>query len=117
MNRDDTWMIGAQAVKDGKVQSNQPYIPTLTGKPSADQLQIDQLYESIAQPFDDAVKLFPEILKTSQVRPISASPIGQQLDDIIKEAAQSALRKEKSAEDALNDANGKAEDALSEFSS
>ncbi len=63
MNRDDTWMIGAQAVKDGKVQSNQPYIPTLTGKPSADQLQIDQLYESIAQPFDDAVKLFPEILE------------------------------------------------------
>lgn len=117
MNRDDTWMIGAQAVKDNKVQNNQPYIPSLTGKPSADQLQIDQLYESIAKPFDDAVKLFPEILKTSQVRPISASPVGKQWDDIVKEAAQTALRKEKSAQDALDDANGKADDALSEYSS
>jgi len=117
MNRDDTWMIGAKAVKENKVQNNQPYIPTLTGKPSADQAQIDQFYESIAKPFDDAVKLFPQILTTAQVRPISSSPVGKQYDDILKEAAQSALRKEKSAEDALNDANDKAKDALSEFSS
>jgi hypothetical protein len=48
---------------------------------------------------------------------MSSSPVGKQYDDILKEAAQSALRKEKSAEGALNDANDKAKDALSEFSS
>jgi multiple sugar transport system substrate-binding protein len=115
MNRDDTWLIGAQAVKDSKVQANQPFIPSLTGKPSADQAQLDQLYEPISQPFDDAVKLFPQIMTTSLNTPVSSSPVGKQINDLMQSASQSALRKEKSAQDALDDANDDAKQALEDF--
>jgi multiple sugar transport system substrate-binding protein len=117
MNSDDTWMLGAQATKDARTQSGQLFIPSLTGKPSADQAQIDQLYEPIAKPFDDAVKLFPMILQTSQIRPISGSPVGSEINDILTDAVQSALSNDASAEDALSDANDKAKDAIEEFNS
>jgi multiple sugar transport system substrate-binding protein len=115
MHRDDTWLIGARAVKDAKAQDNQPFIPSLTGKPSADQAQIDQLYETISQPFDDAVKLFPQIMTTSLITPVSSSPVGKQIDDLMKTACQSALRKETSAQDALDKANDDAKQALDDF--
>lgn len=117
MNRDDTWMIGSQATKDARTKAGQLFIPSLTGKPAVDQAQVDQLYEAIAKPFDDAVKLFPTILQTSQIRPISGSPVGAELNDILTDAVQSALRNEKSAEDALSDANDKAKDAIDQFGS
>jgi multiple sugar transport system substrate-binding protein len=117
MNRDDTWMLGTQATKDARVQNGQLFIPSLSGKPAVDQAQIDQLYEPIAKPFDDAVKLFPVILQTSQVRPISGSPVGSELNDILTDAVESALTNEQSAEDAMSDANDKAKDAIDEFNS
>lgn len=117
MNRDDTWMLGTQATKDTRVQNGQLFIPSLTGKPAVDQAQIDQLYEPIAKPFDDAVKLFPTILRTSQTRPISGSPVGAELNDILTDAVQAALANDESAEDALSDANDKAKNAIDEFSS
>ncbi|CAN5586465.1 ABC transporter substrate-binding protein [soil metagenome] len=117
MNRDDTWMLGTQATKDARVQSGQLFIPSLSGKPAVDQAQIDQLYEPIAKPFDDAVKLFPVILQTSQVRPISGSPVGGELNDILTDAVEAALSNEQSAEDAMSDANEKANDAIDEFNS
>jgi multiple sugar transport system substrate-binding protein len=117
MNRDDTWMLGTQATKEARVQNGQLFIPSLSGKPAVDQAQIDQLYEPIAKPFDDAVKLFPTILQTSQVRPISGSPVGSELNDILTDAVESALSNEQSAEDAMSDANDKAKDAIDEFNS
>ena len=117
MNQDDTWMLGTKATKDTRLQNGQLFIPSLTGKPAVDQAQIDQLYEPIAKPFDDAVKLFPTILQTSQVRPISGSPVGSEINDILTDAVQSALSNDESAEDALSNANDKAKDAIDEFNS
>jgi multiple sugar transport system substrate-binding protein len=115
MNRDDTWRIGAAAVRDARVSAGQVYIPSLTGKPSADQLQIDEFYEPIAAPFDQAVQLFPQILQTSQLRPFSPLPAGKEVNDIVTDEVQSALRKEESPEDALDSANSKARDAIEGF--
>jgi ABC-type glycerol-3-phosphate transport system substrate-binding protein len=115
MSNLNTWRIGAKAVKDARTQANQPYIPALTGNKVADQMQINEFYESIDPKFDNAVKLFPELLNFSYNRPISASPVGQELDDILDASVKSALRGEKSAQDALDEANDKGQQAINDF--
>jgi multiple sugar transport system substrate-binding protein len=115
MNNLDTWRIGANAVKEARMASNQPYIPSLTANRQADQMQIDEVYEPIDPKFDDAVRLFPQILETSQNRPISASPVGQELDDILDTEVKAALRGEKSAQDAMDEATQKGQEAIDDF--
>lgn len=117
MHTDDTWMIGAQAVKDLRIQEGErPYVPSLTGSRTADQLQIDELYEPISGPFDDAVRLFPALLEESENREIGKSPVAGQLEDIMAdEAVEPALRGEMSAQDALDQANQSAQDAMDSF--
>jgi multiple sugar transport system substrate-binding protein len=115
MNRDETWRIGASAVRDARVSAGAVYIPSLTGKPAVDQMQIDEFYEPIAAPFDAAVQLFPQILQTSQLVPYSTLPAGKEINDIMTDEVQSALRKEESPEDALDSANQRAQDAIEGF--
>jgi ABC-type glycerol-3-phosphate transport system substrate-binding protein len=115
MNNLETWRIGAQAVKEARQQANQPYIPSLTANRLADQMQINEFYEPIDPKFDDAVRLFPEILETSQNRPISASPVGQELDDLLDNEVKAALRGEKSAQDAMDEATEKGQEAIDNF--
>jgi multiple sugar transport system substrate-binding protein len=115
MSHPNTWLIGANAVKDARKQANQPYIPALSGNKMVDQMQIDQVYESIDPKFDAAVKLFPEILNFSYNRPISVSPVGQELDDILDADVKSALRGEKSAQDAMDEATDKGQQAINDF--
>lgn len=117
MHTDETWMIGARAVKELREQEGtRPYIPSLTGSKTADQLQIEELYEPIAGPFDDAVQLFPEILEQSTNREIGKSPVAGQLDDIMTdEGVEPALRGEMSAQEALEQADQSAQDAIDSF--
>ncbi len=117
LHTDDTWMIGAQGVKDLRTeQGDRPYIPSLTGSMTADQLQIEQLYEPVASPFDDAVNLFPQILEQSQNREIGKSPVAGQLDDIMaSEGVEPALRGQMSAQESLDQANQSAQDAIDSF--
>jgi multiple sugar transport system substrate-binding protein len=113
MNTIDTWMYGARSVKAYRQQNNSPYFPSLTGNREADQKQIDELYESINENFDNAVQLFPQLLEASHYRQIANSEVGGQLDQIMQdEGVIPALAGEKSAEDALNDANAAAQDAI-----
>jgi len=108
-----TWRVGAQAVKDYQHKAGGPYIPSLTANREADQMQIDELYESIGAQFDAAVKLWPQILDQSQNRPISKSPAAAQLDDILTtDGVKPALSKDKSPKDALDAANTAAQDAI-----
>ncbi len=63
--------------------------------------------------FDNAVKLFPELVAQSHYRQIAKSPVGGQLDQIMKdEGVAPALSGEKSAADALKEANASAQDAI-----
>jgi len=113
MDHIDTWRIGAQGVKDYQKKQNGPYIPSLTANRLANQMQIDEFYESIAPQFDAAVKLWPQILEQSQNRPISKSPAAAQLDDLLlNDGIKPALSKSKSAKDALDSANSEAQDAI-----
>jgi ABC-type glycerol-3-phosphate transport system substrate-binding protein len=85
----------------------------LTGNQQADQMQIDEFYESISPNLDEAVNLWPQILQQSSIRPIAKSPASQQLNDIMtQDGVLPALRGEKSAEDALKTADANAEDAI-----
>jgi hypothetical protein len=77
-------------------------------------MQIDDFYQPIAPQFDAAVKLFPKILETSRNLPTSASPVGNQLTDLLLDASKKALGKEESAQDALDAATKKAQDAVDE---
>lgn len=109
----DTWRIGAQGVKEFQTSQGRPYTPSLTGNQQADQMQIDEFYESIAPNLDEAVNLWPQILQQSSIRPIAKSPASQQLNDIMtQDGVLPALRGEKSAEDALKTADANAEDAI-----
>ena len=116
MHTDETWLIGAKAVKEARQKAGQPYLPSLTGSKTADQAQIDQVYEPIDPKFDNAVKLFPQILSASPTREIAGSPVGKQLDDIMQQdGVLPALRGEKPAAEALETANQNAQDAINAF--
>lgn len=116
MNAEETWLIGANAVKEARVSQGQPYIPSLTANRVADQLQIDQVYEAISPQFDAAVQLFPQLIEESPNRPVANSPVGGQLQDILtQDGVLPALRGELSAEDALTQANDAAQDAIDSF--
>ncbi len=116
MHTDETWLIGANAVKAARKEAGQPYLPSLTGSKTADQAQIDQVYEPIDPKFDNAVKLFPQILAASPNREIASSPVGKQLDDIMQQdGVLPALRGEKPAAEVLETANQNAQDAINAF--
>lgn len=116
LHTDETWHIGAEAVKKLRQENNNPYFPSLTGKPSVDQWQIDNLYESVGPAFDDAVKLLPELLEASHAREIGKSPVAGQLDDIMQATGvKPALAGSASPKDALDQANQEAQDAIDMF--
>ena len=109
----DTWMIGANAVKEARAAAGAPYIPSLTGNTEADQRQITELYESLGGPFDEAVQLFPQLLEASFSLPTTESPAGAEVADILhNDAVLPALRGERPAADALADADSNAQDAI-----
>ena len=109
----NTWRIGSQGVKKVRQDQGQPYTPSLTGNLQADQMQIDEFYESLSPNLDEAVKLWPQILQQSSIRPIAKSPASQQLDDVMRQdGVMPTLRKEKSPEDALKTADQNAQDAI-----
>jgi multiple sugar transport system substrate-binding protein len=113
MDNIETWRIGAQGVKEFQTSQGRPYTPSLTANKQADQMQIDEFYESIAPNLDEAIHLWPQILEQSSIRPIAKSPASQQLSDIMQQdGVMPALRGEKSAEDALKTADANAEDAI-----
>jgi len=116
LHTDETWRIGAEAVKQLRKDNGNPYFPSLTGKTAVDQMQIDELYESVGPAFDDAVQLLPELLEASQSRQIGKSPVAGQLDDLLlNDGLKPALSGSKSPQDALDDANQEAQDAIDMF--
>jgi multiple sugar transport system substrate-binding protein len=113
MDRLDTWRAGAAGVKEFQESQGRPYIPSLTGHIEADQMQIEEFYEPIAPQFDEAVRLWPQILEQSFIIPVSQTPVSSQLLDIMQQdGVMPALRGEKSPEQAMNDANQEAQEAL-----
>lgn len=113
LHTDDTWMIGARAVKELREENGNPYFPSLTAKKSADQLQIEELYEPVSEPFNEAVEFFPNLLDASHNREISGSPVAGQLSDIMnQEGVTPALSGDMSPQEALENADRLAQDAI-----
>ena len=116
MSAEETFMIGANAVKDDAKKNNKPYVPTLTAHKAADQAQITKLYESIQPKFDDAVKLFPQVLASSQRIPTGSSPVSKQINDLLNtEGVTPAISGARPAKEALDQANQKAQTAIDSF--
>jgi multiple sugar transport system substrate-binding protein len=111
-----TWLLGANGVKAFRKQNNRPYTPTLTGDREADRLTIEQVYEPISPAFDNAVKLFPQLLDQSVKLPVATSPVSKQLVDALRDqGAKPALNGDKAAKAALDDANRIAQNAIDAF--
>lgn len=109
----DTWMVGAQAVKQYRQETGAVYFPSLTGNVIADQRQIDELYEPINEAFDAAVELFPALVEVSNYRQIARSTVGGQLDQIMQtEGVIPALEGSRSPEEALEEANTVAQEEI-----
>lgn len=116
MHSDDTWRLGAEAVKAYRQENGQSYFPSLTGKPAVDQMQVDELYESVSPAFDEAVQLLPQLVEASERVEIGKSPVGGQLNDImLNDGVEPALRGSASPQDALDTANQSAQDAIDGF--
>jgi multiple sugar transport system substrate-binding protein len=116
LHTDETWRIGADAVKALRQEQGSPYFPSLTGKMAVDQMQIDELYEPVGEAFDAAVELLPQLLEGSRQRELSVSPVGGQLEDIILEdAIKPALSGGTEPQEALDTANQNAQDAIDMF--
>ncbi len=116
LHTNDTWRIGAEAVKALRQEQGNPYFPSLTGKTSVDQMQIDELYEPVGEAFDSAVELLPLLLENSTMRELYRSPVGGQLEDIIlADGIKPALAGNESAQDALDTANDNAQEAIDMF--
>ena len=113
MVADETWLIGANARKAQRKAEGVAYVPSLTGSKTADQAQIDQVYEPLPGPFDDGVRLLPEILANSRPREVYVSPAGALVDQRLDQSGvKPALRKDMSAEDALKQADQDAQTEL-----
>ena len=116
LHSDETWLLGAKAVKEARIAEDRPYFPSLTGRKTADQIQIDEVYEPIGETFDKTVALLPELLSVSENREIAKSPVAGQLDDIMQnEGVEPALRGEVTVQEALDEANQSAQDAIDSF--
>ena len=116
MSLEETFLIGARATKEYNKQNNRPYVPTLTGHKAADAAQIAQVYEPIQPKFDDAVKLFPQLLERAQKIPTSVSPVSKQINDTLKnEGARPVLSGERSAKEGLDRATQKAQTEVDGF--
>jgi ABC-type glycerol-3-phosphate transport system substrate-binding protein len=116
LHTDETWRLGAEAVKKARTEAGDPYIPSLTGSTTADKLQIDELYEPVGEAFDNAVQMWPDLLSASSPVPVGGSPVAGQLIDIItNEGVEPALRGSASPQDALDEANQSAQDAIDSF--
>ncbi len=116
MSAEETFLIGANAVKEDNKKNGRPYVPTLTAHKTADQAQIAKVYEPIQPKFDDAVKLFPKILDVSKKVPTSISPVSKQLNDVLKnEGVKPVLSGERGAKDGLDRATQKAQQEIDAF--
>jgi multiple sugar transport system substrate-binding protein len=116
LHTDETWRIGAEAVKALRQENNNPYFPSLTGKSAVDQMQIDELYEPVGPSFDEAVALLPQLVEASESREISKSPVAGQLEDVmLADGIKPALSGSASPQDALDTANQNAQDAIDSF--
>ena len=116
MHTDETWRIGAEAVKALRQEQGNPYFPSLTGKPAVDQMQIDELYEPVGEAFDSAVELLPELLEGSKQRELYRSPVGGQLDQILlNDGIKPAFEGSAEPQDTLDTANQNAQDAIDNF--
>lgn len=116
MHSDETWKIGADAVKEARISQDRPYFPSFTSRISADTYQREELYESVGPAFDEALEVFAQIAEVSRNREISKSPVAGQLEDILRqEGVEPALAGSASAQDALDQANDSAQDAIDMF--
>jgi multiple sugar transport system substrate-binding protein len=116
MHTPETWRIGAEAVKALRQEQGNPYFPSLTGRTSVDQMQIDELYEPVGEAFDQAVELLPQLLEGSTQRELYRSPVGGQIEDIILEdGIRPALSGSATAQEALDNANDLAQEAIDMF--
>ena len=116
MNEDETWLIAENAQKDFQKKNNRPYTPTLTANKRADRLGIDRVYEPIQPKFDDAIRLFPQLLEKSQKSPVSTSPVSKQLTDVLKnEGVKPAFEGERSAKEALDRATQRGQTEVDSF--
>lgn len=114
MTSTQAWVDGAKAAAEKSLSvDKKPYTATITGNIQADQQIWTQVYKPISKGFDDAVKLFPELVKVSMY-PYSG-PVANEVSDALTADVNDALQGAKTPEAALGDLNKKAQSAIDNF--
>lgn len=109
------WVQTSQTIKQQLEDQGTSYVPSLTASKTANELLRDRVFTGTGQEsFDNAVKLFPDLLDAN--KQAAVSPVLKEINDIvINTVAKPALNGEKSAEEALKEGQQKAQQALDDF--
>jgi multiple sugar transport system substrate-binding protein len=113
MTSSDAWIAGEQATAANNKSKNEPYHPSITGNIQADQEAWTKIYTGIGPGYDQTVKLWPDALKAAKFR--YSGPVAAQIADLMKSSVNDALQGVRSPQEALDDLQKQAQQAIDDF--
>jgi len=115
MTSSEAWIAGEQATAANNKSKNEPYHPSITGNIQADQEAWTKIYTGIGPGYDQTVKLWPDALKAAKFR--YSGPVAAQIADLMKSSVNDALQGVRSPQEALDDLQKQAQQAIDDFAS
>jgi multiple sugar transport system substrate-binding protein len=113
MTASDAWIAGEQATAANNKSKGEPYHPSITGNIQADQEAWTKIYTGIGTGYDETVKLWPDALKAARFR--YSGPVAAQIADLMKSSVNDALQGVRSPQEALDDLQTQAQQAIDDF--
>jgi multiple sugar transport system substrate-binding protein len=113
MTSSDAWIAGEQATAANNKSKSEPYHPSITGNIQADQEAWNTVYTGIGPGYDQTVKLWPDALKAAKFR--YSGPVAAQIADLMKSSVNDALQGVRSPQEALDDLQTQAQQAIDDF--
>jgi multiple sugar transport system substrate-binding protein len=111
MTETETWVKAAQAQADFRAESDLPYTGVYTANAEADERVFSEIVEpSGNEAFDNAREVILEVQENAYVLP--PAPAAAEFDTAWRDAVQRVFDGDQTAEDALQQADQEAQDAL-----
>jgi multiple sugar transport system substrate-binding protein len=113
MSSTEAWLAGEEATFKANTDAGEPFTPSITGNIAVDEQVWSTIYTGISPAYDDAVKLFAEGLKVAKY-PYSG-PVAAEIKDLTTAAVNDALQGVRTPQEALDDLQAKAQQAIDDY--
>jgi len=113
MSTTEAWLAGEEATFKASTDNNELFTPSITGNMKVDEQVWGSIYKNISPAYDDTVKLFAEGLKVAKY-PYSG-PVASEIKDLMTAAVNDALQGVRTPQEALDDLQAKAQQAIDDF--